>query len=91
MVARMSSPLVATLLLLSLAVVPARADETAPASPPSSEEKSLQGYGLTAPRCAEWTDGCAVCARGGDNVAHCSTPGVACQPGAVVCSKESEK
>jgi hypothetical protein len=87
----MRSLIAATLLLLSPAVVPARADETKLASPASPEEKSLQGYGLTAPRCIEWTDGCAVCARSGDNVAHCSTPGVACQPGAVVCSKESGK
>jgi hypothetical protein len=84
----------AALLSLSLAVGPTRADETNPAAtapPAAPEEKSLQAYGASAPHCIEWSDGCAVCARGSDGVAHCSTPGVACQPGAVICSNESGK
>jgi hypothetical protein len=89
-----STRILAALLLLSFAAVTSQAEETAPTpSPPpaSPEEKSLQGYGVSAPGCVEWSDGCAVCARGGDGVAHCSTPGVACQASAIVCSKESGK
>jgi hypothetical protein len=66
----------------------ARADEV---SPPSAEQSSLQGYATAAPRCVEWSDGCAVCARAGDGAAQCSTPGIACQPGPIVCTKEKDK
>jgi hypothetical protein len=36
--------------------------------------------------CGEWTDGCAICARTSDGLA-CSTPGIACIPGAGRCLK----
>jgi len=64
-------------------------DANAPA-PASAEEASLQGYGAAAPRCAEWSDGCASCRRDAGAV-HCSTPGIACQPAAIVCRSESGK
>jgi len=66
---------------------PARADD-APTAKPSAEQVSLEGYAATAPLCLEWSDGCATCARDDKNSAHCSTPGIACQPGPIVCRKE---
>ena len=36
------------------------------------------------PSCAEWTDGCVVCRRVPEGLA-CSTPGIACTPGAQRC------
>ena len=37
-------------------------------------------YGDRNAACLEWSDGCVVCAREADGP-HCSTPGIACQPG----------
>jgi hypothetical protein len=36
------------------------------------------------PACAEWTDGCVVCARRPEGLA-CSTPGIACTRKPVQC------
>ena len=36
------------------------------------------------PACAEWTDGCVVCARRPEGLA-CSTPGIACTRGRIQC------
>ncbi len=36
------------------------------------------------PACAEWTNGCVVCRRTPEGLA-CSTPGIACSPGAQRC------
>jgi hypothetical protein len=52
----------------------------------------IAGTGLEAPAqgsapgpsCAEWTDGCVVCRRVPEGLA-CSTPGIACTPGAQRC------
>ncbi|HEV3043329.1 MAG TPA: hypothetical protein VGY52_05640 [Roseiarcus sp.] len=71
------------------------AGETAPAAAPNplavtAEQMSLQGYGVAAPGCLEWGDGCVACLRDADG-AHCSTPGIACQPGPIACRKESDK
>jgi hypothetical protein len=76
----------AAFVLILGAVQAARADEA-----PSAEQLSLQGYAAAKPSCAEWGDGCAICMRGGDGATHCSTPGIACQPGPIVCRRESEK
>jgi len=80
------------LALLGGFIVCASADEPQPPSstPPSAEDISLQGYAIAAPLCAEWTDGCATCLRDSGG-AHCSTPGVACQPGPILCRRESDK
>ena len=40
------------------------------------------------PACAEWTDGCAVCARTDGGLA-CSTPGIACTRGPQRCLKRN--
>jgi hypothetical protein len=51
---------------------------------------SLRAYGERNPDCLEWTDSCGVCRRLGPSEPKapeiaCSTPGVACQPGDVMC------
>jgi hypothetical protein len=56
-------------LLLLLAATAARA-----------EEKPTQSFDERAPDCAEWSDGCIVCAKQADGEIGCSTPGVACTP-----------
>jgi hypothetical protein len=82
------------LVVLGLAFVPAPAGaDEAPAAAvrpiPPAEEASLEGFAAGAPLCLEWSDGCAVCARDG-KAAHCSTPGIACQPGPIVCRSEKK-
>jgi hypothetical protein len=37
------------------------------------------------PQCQEWSDGCKVCTKTAEGAPACSTPGIACQPGPVVC------
>jgi hypothetical protein len=69
------------------------------ADPAPAPEPTLQGFGRHNRDCIEWMNGCAVCRRlpqaparadrpwsrrGRINFA-CSTPGIACQPGAIVC------
>jgi len=71
-------------------VSPAGADDIPTLSPASPEEISLQGYAIATPRCAEWSDGCAICARE-NSAARCSTPGIACQPGPIVCRREVDR
>ena len=96
--------LFATLGLASFAVlaslVRANADDAAsppvtspPAAsaPPSPEELSLRGFGAQNAQCLEWTDSCAVCLRDEKDAAHCSTPGIACQPQPIVCRREKAK
>ena len=73
------------------------AAETRAAAP--APEPTLHGFGRHNADCIEWMNGCAVCRRfelaparagrpwsrrGRINFA-CSTPGIACQPGAIVC------
>jgi hypothetical protein len=80
------------LLILVLAPAPARADDApAPKPIPPAEQASLEGFGAAAPLCLEWSDGCAVCARDAGKPANCSTPGIACQPGPIVCRSEKPK
>ena len=73
----------------------ALADEApgAAAKPPavSPEEVSLLGFGLRNVSCLEWSDSCSVCLRDEKDAAHCSTPGIACQPAAIVCRREKAK
>ncbi|HLH51204.1 MAG TPA: hypothetical protein VKV96_17835 [Roseiarcus sp.] len=59
-------------------------------SPATEQETSLEAYAAAAPRCVEWSDGCAICLRDGA-AARCSTPGIACQPSPIVCRAESGK
>jgi hypothetical protein len=73
----------ALLWLFAASLAPAEADTT-PTDSARQEELSLQSYGAANPACLEWTDACATCLRA-DGVAHCSTPGIACQPAEIVC------
>jgi hypothetical protein len=57
-----------------------------PIGPTPAQAPSLQGFGAGDPDCVEWSDGCATCRREADGSAHCSTPGIACQPAAIVCT-----
>ncbi len=74
--------LAALLTLPSFATAQVQTDTPSPPAV-SAEEVSLQGFGVANPTCLEWNDGCATCKRSGDF--HCSTPGIACQPGAIIC------
>jgi hypothetical protein len=70
---------------------PPAASPPAAGAPPSPEETSLRGFGLQNAQCVEWSDGCAVCLRDEKDAAHCSTPGIACQPAAIACRREKAK
>ena len=88
---RLRTPATLSLIAFAFAasVSLAGADETgAPApdsTPAQNESLSLQGFGAKNPLCREWGDDCSVCLRDDKDAAHCSTPGVACQPAAIVC------
>ncbi len=75
------------LLIVMLAAAPAFADEPTP-SPlprPVTTGPSMEGYGATNAACLEWTNGCQVCVAG--DKPGCSTTGVACTAGPIVCKK----
>ena len=63
----------------------ADAPNASPLPPPAKEEISIQAWGERNPNCAEWTNSCQVCRRDADGKMNCSLPGIACQPGAMVC------
>ena len=66
--------------------------EPAPTPTPlTPEQLSLQGFGAQAPACLEWGDSCSICRRDEADAMHCSTPGIACQPEAIVCKQEKTK
>ena len=52
---------------------------------------TLFSYAKDNPDCTEWTNACQVCTRGDDGEPKCSTPGIACQPTALVCSVKKAK
>ena len=68
------------LLWLFLAAAPAEAE---PPKPPA-DLRPMQRYGLDHPDCLGWTDGCVICTQ-----KACSTPGIACTPGATVCTAQA--
>jgi hypothetical protein len=85
-----SPGLIAFCLAASLSL--AAADEAPVAPPPvSPEDLSLQGFASQNPLCLEWSDGCSICRRDDRDAPHCSTPGVACQPEAIRCRRETGK
>ena len=77
------SILAAAFLLASL--VGAAAQSAEPANPAAAEQMTLREFGARNPACVEWNDACSTCKRDDKGVAHCSTPGIACQPIAPVC------
>ena len=46
---------------------------------------TIDTYAGGHPMCQEWSDGCSVCLRHGDGAPACSLPGIACEPGLLVC------
>ena len=76
-----SAPLFGAFLLSLAAGMPAVASE---------ESASMLAWGLDHAECAEWTDLCQVCARAPEGSPQCSTPGIACQPGPVLCRKPAD-
>ena len=81
------SRVLVSILILSATVLAARADEpkATPLPAPVSGPATVFSFGKENPDCGEWTDACRVCIRGADGAPHCSTPGIACTPGAPVC------
>jgi hypothetical protein len=76
---------VAALMMLLALAFPAGAYESRSEEKPASPEtEAVIAFGVSHPECREWTDGCVICTRGSDAL-HCSTPGIACQPGETVC------
>ena len=66
----------------------ARADEqSAPKMPAPERAVSMPAYADVEPKCQEWTNSCSVCARNEKGAAQCSTPGPACQPKEIVCTR----
>ena len=87
------------LLFASLAPPVARADDpppvetSAPAAPvetPESTPASVFAWGVDNPDCHEWTNACQTCARDEKGVAQCSTVGIACVPGPMVCASKAK-
>jgi hypothetical protein len=78
-------------LLFALAVAwlpagPVWAAEDIP--PPPAEQQTLETFGAAEAACLAWSDGCATCKRDDAGAAHCSTTGIACQPGAIACTEK---
>ena len=53
---------------------------------PAADAPTLAGFAVGNPDCAEWTNACQVCKRDAAGAPQCSTPGIACAPGPLVCS-----
>ena len=78
--------------LIALAVLTlaanARADEQgAPKMPAPERAYSMPAYADADPKCKEWTNACSVCARNEAGAPQCSTPGPACLPKEIVCTR----
>lgn len=80
---------------LAMCAVSASADEPQPlprpAPLPMPPPVSMQAYGDDNADCLEWTDSCTICRRGDDAEIACSTPGIACQPGEIICVVKRKK
>ncbi|MBO1022248.1 hypothetical protein IPV08_20005 [Methylobacterium sp. SD274] len=55
---------------------------------PASHGRSGHGAAAIDASCAEWSDGCTICQRYGEETA-CSLPGIACVPQAKQCLRHS--
>lgn len=70
------------------ALAPARADSPDVPKLPAPRATSMQGYAAADPTCLEWANGCQICqTAGAAGAAACSTPGIACTPGKIVCKR----
>ena len=52
---------------------------------PAPALMGVQSFGAANAACQRWGDACVICLRGADGAAKCSTPGIACVAGPVVC------
>jgi hypothetical protein len=84
----MTSRLSLSVLILALTVPNAWADAFRAPPLKAGAAVSIQGYARQNPGCAEWTDGCVVCATTGGR-ARCSTPGIACTPAGLTCKRRA--
>lgn len=76
-----------TLALLCLAGA-ALAQDAPPQQPqPPQEEVFVAAYGAKNPACLAWTDSCQLCLRAESGRIVCSTPGIACVAGPIVCTR----
>lgn len=48
-------------------------------------QPTMQQYGADNTDCVEWSNACQICKRDADGAAQCSTPGIACTPGRILC------
>jgi hypothetical protein len=55
----------------------------------ATPDPTLSVFAGQNPKCREWSDACAVCARDDAGRFRCSLPGIACLPKPIVCSKEA--
>ena len=53
---------------------------------PAAGPATMATFARENPDCAEWTNACQVCTRDDKDAPQCSTQGIACTPGAMVCS-----
>lgn len=66
----------------------ARADAPDVPKLPTPLKPSMEGFLAADPTCREWTNGCQVCTAGETGgAAACSTAGIACTPGRIVCQR----
>ena len=72
--------------LLGAAWLLARSQEARP-----TPTATLFSFGRDNPDCIEWTNACQVCTRDAEGAPQCSTAGIACTPGAMVCSVKKVK
>jgi hypothetical protein len=61
------------------------ADAPKPLPLPAVPPAPVAAYGGQNPDCLEWTNSCVICRRTESQETACSTPGIACQPGGIVC------
>lgn len=79
-------------ILIALAVLTlaasARADEqSAPKMPAPERVVSMPAFADADPKCQEWTNACSVCVRNEKGAPQCSTPGPACLPKEIFCTR----
>lgn len=79
--------------LLGGAYIAALADAPGPGRMPKPAlgPMNVISYGQENPDCSEWTNACQICARDDKGAPQCSTPGIACTPGAMVCRVKKTK
>ena len=78
--------------LLGGAYVAALADGSKGRMPaPGASPASVFTYGRENADCTEWTNACQICTRDDQGAPQCSTPGIACTPGVMVCRVKKAK